>query len=203
MLTINEIISKLDITKEEFVAAFAFGKDADFKAYYFIITPIEMSDIWQGFKPKEQMDFPMVIDIRSMIERPELWKRVQESNEINTIIINPLYSEEMREPCLNATTRILSKALRCKDLRAQVAIREEFFHHLTDNERCAFDAIWQDIAPEGNISVVRMMQQINLSRPVFTSLLQKMEKYNIAEVTAQGVRGTHIKFLVQAEDIPE
>jgi GTP-sensing pleiotropic transcriptional regulator CodY len=38
-----------------------------------------------------------------------------------------------------------------------------------------------------------MIQKTNLSRPVWTSLLQKMEKYGIAQIKNQGVKGTHIE----------
>lgn len=71
-------------------------------------------------------------------------------------------------------------------------IWNEFFDHLTENERKAFLTIREEINSQGNISVVKMIQKTNLSRPVFTSLLAKMEKYGIAEVKNQGVKGTYI-----------
>ena len=71
---------------------------------------------------------------------------------------------------------------------------EEFYQELTSNEQVALAAIQEAIGAEGNISIVKMQQATNLSRPVFTSLLVKMEKYQIAEIKNQGVKGTHIKF---------
>lgn len=71
-------------------------------------------------------------------------------------------------------------------------IWDDFFNHLTDNENKAFLAIREEINSQGNISIVKMIQKTNLSRPVFTSLLTKMEKYGVAEVKNQGVKGTYI-----------
>ena len=69
---------------------------------------------------------------------------------------------------------------------------EDFFNALTENETIAFQAITEEIGLSGNISVVKMIQKTGVSRPVFTSLLQKMERYNVATVKSQGVKGTNI-----------
>lgn len=72
-------------------------------------------------------------------------------------------------------------------------IRQEFFNALTSNEEQAFQAIREEIGSLGNISVVKMIQKTNISRPVWTSLLQKMDKYGVAQVKNQGVKGTYIE----------
>ena len=74
-------------------------------------------------------------------------------------------------------------------------LKDDFFNALTANEKTAFDAIVEEIGSSGNISVVKMIQKTNLSRPVWTSLLQKMEKFGIARVKNQGVKGTYIELL--------
>ena len=74
----------------------------------------------------------------------------------------------------------------------------DFFNALTENEKIAFSAIREQIGFSGNISVVKMIEKTSLSRPVWTSLLQKMEKYGIARIKNQGVKGTNIEIL---EDI--
>lgn len=78
---------------------------------------------------------------------------------------------------------------------------KDFFNALTENETIAFQSIREEIGFSGNISVVKMIQKTNLSRPVFTSLLQKMEKYGIAEIKSQGVKGTHIEIRKEVEDV--
>ena len=73
---------------------------------------------------------------------------------------------------------------------------DKFFDALTSHELAAYHSIIDEIgSEEGNISIVKMIQKTNFSRPVFTSLLQKMEKYNVAIVKNQGVKGTHIIFI--------
>lgn len=74
-------------------------------------------------------------------------------------------------------------------------IRQEFFNALTSNEEQAFQAIREEIGSLGNISVVKMIQKTNISRPVWTSLLQKMDKYGVAQVKNQGVKGTYIEII--------
>lgn len=83
----------------------------------------------------------------------------------------------------------------------RLVLTEEFFNALTVNETTAFEAIREEIGLSGNISVVKMIQKTNLSRPVWTSLLQKMEKFNIAIVKNQGVKGTYIEFNKEAPNV--
>ena len=72
----------------------------------------------------------------------------------------------------------------------------DFSESVTSNEQKAFGAIFEAInGDEGNISVVKMLQKTGLSRPVFDSLLKKMDKYGIAIVKNQGVKGTYIKLI--------
>lgn len=71
-------------------------------------------------------------------------------------------------------------------------LKDDFFNALTANEKTAFQAIREEIGFSGNISVVKMIQKTNLSRPVWNSLLQKMEKYDVATIKNQGVKGTNI-----------
>lgn len=75
----------------------------------------------------------------------------------------------------------------------QLVLIEDFYKALTDNEKNAFIAIKEEIGLSGNISIVKMIQKTNLSRPVWNSLLTKMEKFGIAQVKNQGAKGTHIE----------
>jgi len=79
-------------------------------------------------------------------------------------------------------------------------LKDDFFNALTVNEKTAFEAIREEIGSSGNISVVKMIQKTNLSRPVWTSLLQKMEKFGIAQIKNQGVKGTYIEMSKEIED---
>ena len=74
---------------------------------------------------------------------------------------------------------------------------EKFIEALTTSEEKAYKAIIEEIGDEGNISVVKMIQKTNLSRPVFTNLLQKMEKFGIAQIKNCGVKGTYIEWEIE------
>lgn len=78
--------------------------------------------------------------------------------------------------------------------------KEGFFKALTDTELIVFKSIRKEIGLEGNISIVKMIQKTNISRPVFTSLLQKMEKFGIARIKNQGVKGTYIEISKKVEN---
>ena len=80
----------------------------------------------------------------------------------------------------------------------RLVLKDEFFNALTANELIAFNSIREEIGSSGNISVVKMIQKTTLSRPVWTSLLGKMEKFGIAQVKNQGVKGTYIEFMEDA-----
>lgn len=69
-----------------------------------------------------------------------------------------------------------------------------FIQKLTNNEKTIFVAIGEELDNgKGNISVVKLMQKTGISRPVFTSLFNKMKEYCVATIENQGVKGTHIQ----------
>ena len=109
------------------------------------------------------------------------------------------YENELREYRLTGDLNWLLPVINCARNSQQNGdinkIREDFYSALTNNEQTAFEAIREEIGSSGNISVVKMIQKTNLSRPVWTSLLQKMEKFSIARVKNQGVKGTNIELL--------
>ena len=82
----------------------------------------------------------------------------------------------------------------------QLILVEDFYKALTDNEKIAFLAIREEIGLSGNISIVKMIQKTNLSRPVWNSLLQKMEKFGIAQIKNQGTKGSHIEIAKEIEN---
>ena len=109
------------------------------------------------------------------------------------------FSNELREYRLSGDLQwllpLLNTALNAHQDIDINRIRQEFFNALTSNEEQAFQAIREEIGSLGNISVVKMIQKTNISRPVWTSLLQKMDKYGVAQVKNQGVKGTYIEII--------
>lgn len=105
------------------------------------------------------------------------------------------YAEDLREFRLDGDIGRLMDFLEAVIGADKLVLKDDFFNALTNNETIAFEAIKEEIGLSGNISVVKMIQKTNLSRPVWTSLLQKMEKFGIAQVKNQGVKGTYIEFV--------
>lgn len=105
------------------------------------------------------------------------------------------YQEDIREFRLDGDLGRLMDFLEAVIGADQQVLVKEFFNDLTVNENKAFFAIKEEIGSSGNISVVKMIQKTGLSRPVWTSLLQKMEKFGIAQIKNQGVKGTHIELV--------
>lgn len=72
-----------------------------------------------------------------------------------------------------------------------------FVKDLTYNEKIALEEIMKCTADGSNISITKLTQATNLSRPVFDSLLRKMEKFGIANIKSCGVKGTQIDWKVK------
>lgn len=67
-----------------------------------------------------------------------------------------------------------------------------FFNQLSHGETRAYKSIVAEIGSSGNISISAMIKKYNISRPVWTSLLKKMQEDKVADVVSQGVKGTYI-----------
>lgn len=103
------------------------------------------------------------------------------------------YADDIREFRLDGDLGRLMNFLEAVIGADQLILVKDFYNALTVNEKQAFLAIREEINYSGNISIVKMIQKTNLSRPVWNSLLTKMEKFGIARVQNQGVKGTHIE----------
>ena len=70
----------------------------------------------------------------------------------------------------------------------------DFIKTLSMMEKKGLTAIINKIGEEGTISINKLVEETNISRAVYNSLLNKLEKANAAEITNSGVKGTHISF---------
>ena len=113
-------------------------------------------------------------DLKNMSQRAALYERHPEEEEmVKTTVI---------EIVKIALTKTINQ--------------DEFLNMLTDAEKEALKIVMNYlILGEGNISVSRLVEESNLSRPVFKGLLQKMKDTDIAEISNMGVKGTYIKII--------
>lgn len=73
---------------------------------------------------------------------------------------------------------------------------DEFLSQLTSPEQSALKIIMQYLENgEGVVSISKLVENHEYSRPVFKSVLNKMKDMSIAELTNMGVKGTHIKII--------
>jgi transcriptional regulator of heat shock response len=71
---------------------------------------------------------------------------------------------------------------------------KKFLEGLSEKEEKAFDFIKNELSDgAGIISISKMVEKTNISRPVYKNLISKMEINKIAEITNMGVKGTKIK----------
>lgn len=117
------------------------------------------------------------------------------------LLIAKDHEEDIREFRLDGDIGRLMNFLEAVVGADQLILVNDFYKALTANEEQAFLAIREEIGLSGNISIVKMIQKTSLSRPVWTSLLQKMEKFGIAQVKSQGVKGTHIEITKEIENV--
>lgn len=82
--------------------------------------------------------------------------------------------------------------------------KENFFKQLTNAETKAYYSIVKEIGCEGNITISKLVEKNNISRPVYNNLITKMKENKVATVTNMGMKGTYIKitqFELKAEAI--
>ena len=79
-------------------------------------------------------------------------------------------------------------------LQLRDGFSEKIFESLTKTEEKALIFVLESIGEEGILSISEAIRQSGISRPVFTGLLDKLDRYKGAEVKNMGVKGTYISF---------
>jgi hypothetical protein len=95
---------------------------------------------------------------------------------------------EVEEFCAGLTA-LLKQYLAFAD-----GVQEQLFSALTKTEEKALIYVLETIGTEGNLSISAAIAYSGISRPVFTSLFEKLDRYHGAEIKNQGVKGTYINF---------
>lgn len=129
------------------------------------------------------------------IKHKELTPDLQEIKDDFALFLKEAQSFKVNTACRdlikNAVVEILKIAL------TDMTQDGDFEEKLTDLEKQALEIILDNLADgyEGNISISQLTNSSNISRPVFKSVLQKMQDNLIAEVVNKGVKGTYIKIM--------
>lgn len=193
---VKNALSEAGIALDQVICSFNWYEDK----YICIFLPQSFTEIWKTEQLPRYISIDKVsfMDIRSFALNDfakNHYSRALEKNEVEyendfAKYIN-LWEDEVIEQLLLDTLILPKNAVNVN----------EFTQSLTQSEKTILYAIFEDIGMEGNISIVKCIQKIGFSRPVYTSLLARLEKYQIAEVISQGVKGTHIKFLYNIKEV--
>ena len=79
-------------------------------------------------------------------------------------------------------------------LQFRDGIQDKIFSSLTKTEEKALIYTLEEIGDEGILSISEAIRKSGISRPVFTSMLDKLDRYKGAEIKNMGVKGTYINF---------
>ena len=119
--------------------------------------------------------------------------------------MNVLTDEQMLQllnECINDITDLNNIASKLKTIKNSIiSIQSEKSTNdtpisLTETEKNALNIILNKINfNDGIISISQLIEESNISRPVFKNLLLKLENNSIILVKNMGVKGTYIKLL--------
>lgn len=79
-------------------------------------------------------------------------------------------------------------------LQFRDGVQDKIFDSLTKTEEKALIYTLEEIGDEGILSISKAIAGSGISRPVFTSMLDKLDRYKGAEIKNMGVKGTYINF---------
>lgn len=121
---------------------------------------------------------------------PNIEEVVKDLTEMKNIAITMEIHPELETMVTETIVEIMKIAL-TKSISA-----DEFLSMLTPAEQGALKDIMQNLENgEGIVSVSKLVESGNYSRPVYKSVLNKMKDAEIADLTNMGVKGTHIKII--------
>lgn len=138
-------------------------------------------------------------DIRILLDEDRMFFFLESKN----YIINEKYKNFYEDFILNKglikegiIEIIKKKYIITSQLQEEKIIsKEDFFKKITNMEQKALYSIIKDIGEEGNITISKLVEKNNISRPVYNNLISKMKENNIAEIENQGMKGTYIKII--------
>ena len=121
---------------------------------------------------------------------PNIEEVVKDLTEMKNIAVTMEVHPELETMVTETIVEIMKIAL-TKSISA-----DEFLSMLTPAEQGALKDIMQNLENgEGIVSVSKLVESGNYSRPVYKSVLNKMKDAEIADLTNMGVKGTHIKII--------
>lgn len=87
------------------------------------------------------------------------------------------------------------KSIAIELIKRRIESNEDIQLNLTPSEEDAFNELCKKIGREGIVSINNLSKETMISRPVYNSLINKLEKAKAVVVKNVGARGTYIKII--------
>ena len=109
--------------------------------------------------------------------------------KINSMKVSEWFPVHEANDLAEGWTKLFDHYLQFRD-----GVQDKIFGSLTKTEEKALVFVLETIGDEGVLSISQAIQESGISRPVFTGLLDKLDRYKGAEIKNMGVKGTYINF---------
>lgn len=109
--------------------------------------------------------------------------------KINSMKISEWFPVHEANILAEGWTKLFDHYLQFRD-----GVQDKIFDSLTKTEEKALIFCLEEIGDEGVLSISEAIRKSGISRPVFTSMLDKLDRYKGAEIKNMGVKGTYINF---------
>lgn len=127
------------------------------------------------------------------------YESIEEILSTKYFVVNPVYAKNFKQlqRKIDFSAEKISYSLTSllhQNLSICNGEQDKLFKAITKTEERALIYILECIGDEGTISVSEAIKNTGISRPVFTSLFEKLNRFNGATVKNMGVKGTYINF---------
>lgn len=136
-------------------------------------------------KHMEDIFFTPIYQISSTYQK--IFSKLKE--KIKSMTISEWFPVHEANVLAEDWTKLFDHYLQFRD-----GVQDKIFDSLTKTEEKALIFCLEEIGDEGILSISKAIADSGISRPVFTSLLDKLARYKGAEVKNMGVKGTYINF---------
>lgn len=152
---------------------------------YWVDFRLVVDFLYDSKKHMEDIFFTPIYQISSTYQKT--FFKLKE--KINSMKVSEWFPVHEANVLAEGWTRIFDHYLQFRD-----GVQDKIFDSLTKTEEKALIFCLEEIGDEGILSISEAIRKSGVSRPVFTSMLDKLARYKGAEVKNMGVKGTYINF---------
>lgn len=152
---------------------------------YWIDVRLVIDLLYDQEKHMEDIFFTFTYKISPTYQK--IFSKLKE--KIKSISVSEWFPVHDTNLLIEGWTKLFDHYLQFRD-----GVQDKIFDSLTKTEEKALIFCLEEIGDEGILSISKAIADSGISRPVFTSLLDKLDRYKGAEIKNMGVKGTYINF---------